>query len=73
MVLMSSGESLCIMLLTRSVVLKRCFGVEVAADKRLIIVVFLLQERGFAASDCLPDRSDADLSYNCCAEVAAGA
>ena len=38
--LISSGESLCIKLPTRSVVLKMCCGVEVAADKRLIIVLF---------------------------------
>lgn len=38
-VLISSGESLCIMLFTRSVVLKRCLGIDVAADNRLIIVV----------------------------------
>ena len=39
MVLISSGENLCIRLPTRSDVLKTWFGVEVAAANRFIIVV----------------------------------
>jgi len=50
---------------TSSVVLKTFFGTEVAADKRLIIVVpSTPKERGVAAPECLPDRSDADTFYN---------
>ena len=50
--LMSSGESLCIRLATNSVVLKTFLGTEVAADNRLIIVVFAPKREGeFAASD----------------------
>src|SRR6185503_5531844 len=46
MVLINSGESLCIRLPTSSVVLKTFFGTEVDADKRLIIVVFCSKQRG---------------------------
>src|SRR5215213_10373456 len=42
---MSSGESLCMTLATKSVVLKACLGTAVAADNRFIIVV-LLRKRG---------------------------
>ena len=62
---MSSGESLCMRLPTSSVVLKTFFGTEVAADKRLIIVVFCSKsERGLPHRICLPDRSDVYCGYN---------
>jgi len=38
-VLISSGDSLCIRELASSVVLNTCFGVDVAADNRLIMIV----------------------------------
>jgi len=45
-VLISSGESLCIRLPTNSEVRKGFFGTEVAADNRLIIVVFSAPQEG---------------------------
>jgi hypothetical protein len=45
-VLISSGESLCIRLPTNSDVLKTVLGTEVAADSKLIIVVVYSNKRG---------------------------
>jgi hypothetical protein len=50
---MSSGESLCIRLPTNSEVRKTFFGTEVAADNKLIMVVFYSNKRGVAAPDRL--------------------
>jgi hypothetical protein len=52
-VLISSGESLCIRLPTNSDVLKTVLGTEVAADSKLIIVVVYSNKRGVAAPDRL--------------------
>src|SRR5262249_1794441 len=45
MVLISSGDSLCMRLPIKSLVLTRFLGVEVAADSRLIIVVLAPMQR----------------------------
>ena len=62
--LMSSGESLCMRLPTSSVVLKAFLGTEVAADNRLIIVVFCSKrEEGCRAGTFYPTDPDVSLCY----------
>lgn len=45
---MSSGDNLCISALDSSVVLNMCWGVEVAADSKLITIVNLPGEPSFS-------------------------